>query len=972
MKIFYIALFLLFSPFAYAQSPCSGVDSINYSGQWYLTVQIGSQCWLKENLNVGIIKPAVKDQINNDTIEKFCYNNDPAMCDIYGGLYQWREAMQYSIKIKNRGLCPIGWHIPVSSEFDTLISVVNGNAYALKKAGQGGGTNTSGFSAMLSGMNEYTTFWDFGINANFWSSNSAYVPRQDPFDGEYTTIWNDNAVISGRIYDVAFGLSIRCLKDNDELLLQSPYGIESWKVGTIHKISWGGYLIDKKIRIEYTTDDGLNWLNILDSTPASEASYNWTIPNTPSKNCKVRITDLNNPSSYSVSDSAFRIYISCPGGSTILHGGKVYNTLMIGNQCMLKENLDIGTMIPSSQTSTTNGIIEKYCYNDDTANCNIYGGLYSNSEIQESGICPTFWHLGRTNYIEDYVMHDGNSLKAVGQGSGFGSGTNSSGFSALLAGARWNDGTFRQLDSNIYFAWSPLSSTATYLLNFSSIIGEAEYFGAAGSVRCVRDDDGPLMLKSPIGGEIWQAETTQKISWTLSDVINIKIEYSTDNGTSWIKIISSIPTSTASYNWIVPNTPSKNCIVRISSVNNPDTNNISTNVFRIFQVGITPCPSVPTVQYGGQIYNTIAIGDQCWLKENLNIGIMISGIQNDSDNGIIEKYCFNNDTVNCATYGGLYQWKEVMQYNIHEMNKGICPTGWHIPTFDEFSSLETYIDSNGNDLKAIGQGSGYGSGTNASGYSALLAGIRIIDGTFVQIGSFTNFWSSTIVDSSEARGIYLIQNGSYFGTWYSLLGIGLSVRCLYDSLNSAVPVELTSFTASVRDNNVILNWTTATEVNSSSFGVEKKTLNSITWQNISSIKALGNSLSSKQYSYTDKNVNTGKYSYRLRMIDFDGSSKYSNIINVVLTPPTDFELSNAYPNPWNPTTTIRYQVPINILVTIKVFDALGKEVSTLVNEVKPAGSYEVTLDGHNLSSGIYYYQMQAGNFIETKKITLLK
>ena len=97
-----------------------------------------------------------------------------------------------------------------------------------------------------------------------------------------------------------------------------------------------------------------------------------------------------------------------------------------------------------------------------------------------------------------------------------------------------------------------------------------------------------------------------------------------------------------------------------------------------------------------------------------------------------------------------------------------------------------------------------------------------------------------------------------------------------------------------------------------------------------------------------------------------------NFSNSKLVLPKDYELSNAYPNPWNPTTTIRYQVPVNILVTIKVFDALGREVSTLVNEVKSAGNYELTFNGKGLSSGVYYYQMKAGNFIETKKITLIK
>ena len=153
---------------------------------------------------------------------------------------------------------------------------------------------------------------------------------------------------------------------------------------------------------------------------------------------------------------------------------------------------------------------------------------------------------------------------------------------------------------------------------------------------------------------------------------------------------------------------------------------------------------------------------------------------------------------------------------------------------------------------------------------------------------------------------------------------------------------------------------------------KRKISNNNYWQKIASIKASGNSTTFKQYSYIDQYANSGKYNYRLKVVDLDGSSKYSNTINVEIAPPAKYELDNAYPNPWNPTTTIHYQVPVNILVSIKVFDALGREVSTLVNEVKPAGSYEITLNGKNLSSGVYYYQMKAGNFLETKKLILLK
>jgi uncharacterized protein (TIGR02145 family) len=483
--------------------------------------------------------------------------------------------------------------------------------------------------------------------------------------------------------------------------------------------------------------------------------------------------------------------------------------------------------------------------------------------------------------------------------------------------------------------------------------------------------EGPLLLKSPVGGESWLIDSTYKITWEISNAINTRIDYTTDNGLTWLNIIPSIPTSVGSYNWIIPNKPSTNCKVRISNVSNPDNNSSSSKVFRIYRIPITPCPGIPSVNYNGQTYNTIAIGNQCWLKENLNIGTMIDLASNPSDNEIIEKYCYYDDSVNCLIYGGLYKWNEAMQYDTTEGAKGICPTGWHIPTLNDFSLLKANVSYNSNDLKDLGQGSGVGTGTNASGFSALLAG-TINRGAFASLGSIAAYWCSKAFISTYANtSILRATDTTIFGSYYPT-DMGESIRCINDSSLSALPVELTSFTASIINNNVKLDWNTATEINSSSYDIERKLANNTSWQKIASVIASGSSSSPKQYSFTDKKVNTGKYNYRLKLVDLDGSSKYSNIIIAEIVAPLRFELSNAYPNPWNPTTTIRYQVPVNIMVTIKVFDALGREVSILVNEVKPAGNYEVTLNGHNLASGIYYYQMKAGNFIATKKITLLK
>lgn len=112
----------------------------------------------------------------------------------------------------------------------------------------------------------------------------------------------------------------------------------------------------------------------------------------------------------------------------------------------------------------------------------------------------------------------------------------------------------------------------------------------------------------------------------------------------------------------------------------------------VTQSGI-PCPGMPTITYGGQVYNTVLIGEQCWLKENLNTGIMIYDNQIPQNNGEIEKWCYNDDPENCEVYGGLYNWDEAMQYDTVSGSQGICPSGWHIPTDEEYMILEGTVDS---------------------------------------------------------------------------------------------------------------------------------------------------------------------------------------------------------------------------------------------------------------------------------------
>lgn len=198
------------------------------------------------------------------------------------------------------------------------------------------------------------------------------------------------------------------------------------------------------------------------------------------------------------------------------------------------------------------------------------------------------------------------------------------------------------------------------------------------------------------------------------------------------------------------------------------------------------CNGITQLTYAGKTYNTVKIGKQCWLKENLNVGNYAASANTGSshsdvsNNGVIEKYCYNNDPTNCNTFGGLYDWKEAMAYSTTPGAQGICPTGWHIPTLAEFEVLKGAVNNDGNALKAKGVGNGGGVGTNTSGFSALLLGYRTYNGNFGGIDTYSNFWSSTEYNAGNAYYMSLYFIDSNISYHYTNEESGFSVRCLKD------------------------------------------------------------------------------------------------------------------------------------------------------------------------------------------------
>lgn len=200
--------------------------------------------------------------------------------------------------------------------------------------------------------------------------------------------------------------------------------------------------------------------------------------------------------------------------------------------------------------------------------------------------------------------------------------------------------------------------------------------------------------------------------------------------------------------------------------------------------------------------------------------------------------------------------------------------------------------------------------------------------------------------------------------------------------SSVLPIELVSFTANMVKNKVILEWKTLSEINNYGFYIERRLINSDNelsdkWLTINFIKGAGTTNNEKLYSFVD-GPGVGKYVYRLKQVDNDGTFKYSANIEVVVASPTISILFQNYPNPFNPRTEINYQLSEVSIVLLKVYDVLGKEVATLVDETKEAGHYTATFDASHLSSGIYFARLTvtpsdgSKSYFSVKKMLLTK
>ena len=230
---------------------------------------------------------------------------------------------------------------------------------------------------------------------------------------------------------------------------------------------------------------------------------------------------------------------------------------------------------------------------------------------------------------------------------------------------------------------------------------------------------------------------------------------------------------------------------------------------------------------------------------------------------------------------------------------------------------------------------------------------------------YGNLWTSVNegLDNLYIRSFEINDSGFVF--------VGTSEGLYRSTIPYPVPVELTSFNCEIYKNNVKIAWETATEVNNRGFEIQRMRDNE-NWVTIGFKDGKGTISIPQSYSFTDKDLLSGKYRYRLKQVDFNGAYSYSQIVEALIDDPVQSSLYQNYPNPFNPVTKIKYQLSESAKVKLRVFNALGEDVKTLINEEQQAGTYEIEFNGNGLPSGVYYNQLTAGNYVQIRKMILLK
>lgn len=526
------------------------------------------------------------------------------------------------------------------------------------------------------------------------------------------------------------------------------------------------------------------------------------------------------------------------------------------------------------------------------------------------------------------------------------------------------------ITQNVFQLWTRINYYFNSGQDFTEYLLKFEEASSGSSLDVYFDDftiepvpgQGTIQVTSPNGGEDWLVGSQQNVTWTSSNISNVKIEYSTNNGVSWLNVVSSVPAATGSYSWTIPNTPSTECIVRIRDVGNASIFDVSDNSFTISAAVTVTAPN------GGEEWIAGEQQDITWVSQNLtNVQIEYS-----SDNGS----AWSEVIASVPAASGSYSWSipntpsTQCLVRISDASNALV-NDISDTTFTIFAAV-TVTAPNGGENWAVGDQ-----------HDITWTSQNITD---VKIEYSTDDGTNWLDVISSVPG----ANGSYSWTIPNTLSSQCLVRI--SDVNNAAAYDISDETFTIYIPIVTVtapnggeNWEVATfkqitwtSQNIINVKIEYSTDNGSNWLVVAESRPAGTGIHNwiiPNTPSTDCLVRISDVSHPSAndisdsTFTIDGGVSVENLNSGI---PEEHALFQNYPNPFNPLTNIEFAIPSSNHVTIDVFNQLGEQVATILNSNLSAGYYKIEFDANNHPSGLYFYRILSGNFVETKKMVLVK
>jgi len=475
-----------------------------------------------------------------------------------------------------------------------------------------------------------------------------------------------------------------------------------------------------------------------------------------------------------------------------------------------------------------------------------------------------------------------------------------------------------------------------------------------------------ILVTSPNGGENWNVNSQQNITWTSSNVTNVKIDYSTNNGGLWLNVVSSEPAASGSYSWTVPNTPSTECLVRISNANLASIFDVSNSLFTIVPLVTLTNPN------GGENWLSYSQHNITWSSQNItNVNIEYS-----TNNGISWMSVISSTPASAGSYNWtvpntpstqcLVRISDASNSSINDVSNNV---------FTITSSITVTAPNGGENWL------GTYSQHNITWTSQNITNVRIEYST--DNGSS---WTSVISSTPASGGSYNWTVPNTPSTQCLVRISDTSNATINDVSNATFTITAPNPTLTVTAPNGAENWVVGTvrsvkwnkqDVNN--IKIEYSTDNGSVWLVVVESRPAGGI---RSYSWTIPNTPSTQCLVRISDVDNasvnDVSDNTFTIQPIVSVDdlkseiPEEYDLYQSYPNPFNPSTTIKFSLPEATDVSLNIYNALGQKVAQLVSSKLDAGRYSYQWDAGNIASGLYIYELRTDKFLSVKKMMLLK